>query len=54
MVLEDFMTEFSEADHEDVAMRDEVFKRVSADFSCEIGKVGQHKQPPFQCNLLTI
>ena len=41
MVLEDFMSEFVDADHEDVSARDEIFKRITADFSCEIGKVRQ-------------
>ena len=40
-MLEDFMAEFVDADHEDVSARDEVFKRLTADFSCEIGKVSQ-------------
>ena len=39
MVLEDFMAEFNEADHADVAARDTVFERIAADFSCEVGKV---------------
>ena len=44
MVLEDFMAEFVDADHEDVSARDEVFKHITADFSCEVGKVS-HRLP---------
>ena len=54
MVLEDFMAEFLDSDHADVAARDAVFGRIAADFSCEVGKVGQTTNHPFHSHLLTI
>ena len=38
-VYEDFMTDFTDADHADVEARNLIFERLAADFSCEIGKV---------------
>ena len=36
--VEDFMEVFTEEDHADIEARDAVFKRLTAEFTCELGK----------------
>ena len=42
-VYDDFMTDFTDADHADIEARSLIFERLAADFSCEVGKVSKEQ-----------
>ena len=47
-VITDFMTQFTDEDHQEVDQRLTVFEQLTVDYSCEIGKVGLNPKPrPF-------